>query len=202
MIVIQKKQDGGVVIHTIHEHKFEKDVSKPFLKTVTMSGKESKFLVRDIKDAPALKNLSPDDYFFVDSNPKPKDLESRRQLYWENDSEGKPQVKIDKNWEKRIMPDHIIKQKFLKRKMATLRSELEIENPDIVSAMKLRIDLDDVKNRKASSFNEDSFWLEKAVEGLDERVAKGETDKPGIRAKIVEKITELKQKEQNVGSEK
>lgn len=178
MIVIQKKPDGGIKIHILHSGKFTKDASD-----------KSK---RHFTKAKALKNLNSNDYFLVDENPKPKDIESRKQLYWENDSDGNPRVKIDYSWEKRIMPDQLVKKKYLARLNKNFTDSVNEQNPDTIKCLKLYSKIEECKNIKAGIHNESSFWTQVAIDGLDEKVAKGEIDKPLIRQKLIEKLNELK----------
>lgn len=142
-----------------------------------------------------LQGLSADDWFLVDADSIDKsDLESRKQLYWENDQDGNPVIKKDLNWEKRLMPDQLIKKKRLAKLEKELDDELAKEAPNAVVVAKKQRDCEKIKVKKAGPQNEDPFWLDESIKGLNEKVAKGESDKPDVRKKLQDKIKELRGK--------
>ena len=102
-------------------------------------------------------------WFLTDEDIDKSDLESRKQLYHDGDT-----IKKDINWELRLMPDQLIKRKSLQKNFSF--SDFE---------------------KRAKAHNDDPYWLNKAIEGLDDRVSKGEADKPLIRQKINDRLNEL-----------
>lgn len=129
------------------------------------------------------------EWFMCDNDdlPPKSTLESRKQWYHDGNT-----VKADLSWEIRLMPDQLIKRKHIKRLQAQIGQELEKENPDPVALVKLQRKCDQCKEKKAGNQNEDAYWLEVAQANLDERAAKGESDKPLIREKLTAKLKELK----------
>ncbi len=79
-------------------------------------------------------------------------------------------IKVDHNWERKIMPVDIIKQKHM----------------DKITSFE--------DHKKAEKFT-DKEWMQQALKNLDDKVAKGEADKPMIRAKLTAKIQQLNQEE-------
>lgn len=170
-IIVVKKHDSGI-IRVIPELNKYGDGKKPFseckgLKPYIDQGLE--WFVCDNDDLP----------------PK-STLESRKQWYHEGNT-----VKADLNWEIRLMPDQLIKRKHIKRLQAQIDEELKKENPDPIALMKLQRKCEQCKDKKAGNQNEDSYWLEIAQANLEERITKGESDKPLIQKKLQAKIKEL-----------
>ena len=88
-------------------------------------------------------------------------------LKWYPDfSDESQKIKIDHNWERKLMPLHIIKQKHM----------------DKVTSF---------EDHKKVAKMTDKEWLEQALKNLDDKVAKGEPDKPIIRQKLLSKIQNL-----------
>jgi len=133
------------------------------------------------------------DWFIYDGIIDKSDLESREQLYWE-DVDGKTEIKKDLNWEVKLMSDQVVKKKHLNRIRKELDGELEKETPDPITVSKLQRSLDKHKEIKAGPHNEDETWTTIAIQNLDKRVSKGESDKPIIRQKLQDKLNELKNK--------
>jgi len=151
---------------------------------------------KPFSECKALKSYDPEtkvysdaghDWFPHDGVVDESGIESSAQLY----HDGTNEIKKDLNWEIKLMPDYIIKNKHLERIRADLDTELEKINPDAVKVVKMQRDLDKHKEIKAGGHNEDPVWINVAIANLDKRVAKGEADKPGIRQKLIDKKAEL-----------
>lgn len=98
----------------------------------------------------------------------------------------KDNLKQDKEWNCVLMPDFLIKQKRLASKAALLDAELEKQEPDPVQVVKLQREIE--KTKECNCPIKHKEW---ALEGLDSRVAKGESDKPVVRQKLLNKKAEL-----------
>ena len=177
--IIVKKPDGGVMIISPNLDKYG-DGLKPF--------SEEKALQKYIDpNHPEFVGVV-HDWFIADEKPSKVGLESRKQLY----HDGTNEIKKDLNWEVRLMPDHVIKKKYLKKLDDEVGAELAQENPDLTKIFKCQHALEKHKAIEATNQNDDSLWLEKAIEGLDAKVASGEPDKPKIRKILKDKIKQLK----------
>ena len=97
----------------------------------------------------------------------------------------KENLKQDKGWNVRLMPDFLIKQKHLIKLNQKIDQELSKENPDSIKLMKHH------REKELCSSFTGKDWAEKALANLDERVAGGEPDKPKIRKALKQKIKEL-----------
>lgn len=162
-IVIKKKDGGVAIIHPNLEIYGDGNNLKPFSEEVSLK-----------------KYLSEGHSYFLcsdDEIPSKLNLESRKQLYHDGDA-----IKIDSAWEVRIMPTALIKQKHHAKLDTKLDAELEKPSPDIVSLMKMQREKDASKNWT------DEEWHLQALKNLDEKVQKGEPDKPVIRKKLQEKL--------------
>ncbi len=94
----------------------------------------------------------------------------------------KDNLKQDKTWDAQLMPSFLVKEKYLSRLNSEIDLVLSKENSeanDVLEILKINRQKD-----VASKNNDPQFWLEKSIEGLDERVAKGEPDKPKIRQRL------------------
>jgi hypothetical protein len=171
MAIIIKKQDLGVKIVHPNPGKYGEGL-KPYSECKSVQG------------------LQPDEWFATDQVIDKSDLESRKQLYWEG-----TEVKKDYEWNKRLMPDQLIKRKAINYIDSEMDKEIEKSTPDVVVLMKFQRDKDKLSKIKAGSDNEDPIWIEKAIEGLDRKVADGEPDKPEIRIKLQNKLGELNAKD-------
>lgn len=120
-------------------------------------------------------------WFFCESEnlPDKKALESRAQWYWDGD-----QVKVDDQWEFVLMPTAIIKKKHIAR-LNNIIDEA-IADPD-----ETRIALRTLREREKCASWDEKQWYDQALINLDDRVAKGELDKPVIRQKLQAKVNEL-----------
>jgi hypothetical protein len=105
-------------------------------------------------------------------------LESRKQLMWE-DVDGRTVIKKDDGWNVKLMPDQLIKKKHLDRLKAKLDAELDKEEPDTITALKLQRNLDKVKEVKITE-QHSAFWADIALKNMDE----DGISKPDIRAKL------------------
>lgn len=176
-VIIVKKEDGGVVRiipnHAKYGEGLDKDgqPKKPFTELDDLK----KYIAQGLK------------WFACDNNdlPAKSAMESRKQWYHDGDK-----VKVDTNWELRVMPDHLIKKKQLKKLAAKL--DQCIDSGDALEALKAHRDHEKCKTMEAGIHNEDKVWTELALANLDKRVADGQADKPVIREKLLKKIKELK----------
>lgn len=98
-------------------------------------------------------------------------------------------IKQDKEWNVVLMPDFLIKQKRIEDHNSKLDAELAKESPDAVAVVKLQRNIEQCKAETCPIKHKE--W---ALEGLDERVAKGKPDKEVVRAKLLSKIQEIKNK--------
>lgn len=131
----------------------------------------------------------------LDKRVDKSDIETREQLYWEEKPDGTTLVKKDYDWAVKLMPEHIIKKRHLKRLQKELDDELEKPSPDAVALIKKQRECDKCRDMKAGNQNEDPYWIEVALKNLDKRVSGGEPDKPEIRKKLQDKLKELKEKQ-------
>lgn len=144
----------------------------------------SKRFQDNIDLCPVPNELKDLEYFVVEDLPESSWHE---QVYCENNI-----LKVDHDWVIMNMPEQLVKIKYLNKVYKKLDDELSKGNPDPISVVKIQRDIVVAKEKKASIEFTDRFWVEKAIEGLDERVAKGEADKPEIRKKLQDKLKELK----------
>ncbi|NIQ92437.1 MAG: hypothetical protein GWN93_27030 [Deltaproteobacteria bacterium] len=213
MQIIIKKRDGGVLIIKPNAKKFgpeRKEVMKEVTHEVhvlredeetglTYVAKEEVVtavvdrVIRPYSESSGLQRyINPDhvnfvgeihEWFLYDGEIDKSDLESRKQLYWEGD-----EIKKDYAWEKRLMPNQLIKRKHIKRLRKKVGDELARTSPNPIDAIAKLLELDECRIEKAGTSNEELFWVEKAVANLDE----DGHDKPEIRKKLQDKIKELK----------
>lgn len=171
-IIIVKKNDGGVAKVIPNHNKYGDD-------KITYS--ECKGLKPYIEQGL--------EWFLCDNDdlPSKEGLESRKQLYHDGNS-----VKVDTDWSIRLMPDQLIKKKYLKKLSEKIDAELDSNVQDPINVIKLQRQYEVCKSKKAGIHNEDCFWTELALDSLDSRVTGGESDKPKIREKLNAKIQELK----------
>lgn len=94
-------------------------------------------------------------------------------------------VSFDWDWEENIMDAFLIKEKALARHEKLLDAELEKPEPSQLEAIRHMRQIDRIKK---ADLNDEKFWAQKALEGLDERVQAGEKDKETIRVKLTEKL--------------
>lgn len=118
-------------------------------------------------------------YIIVDKNSIPAN-DYAEQLYIEDDILYK-----DESWEKIVMPPALIKRKHIDK----LKKEIDVLLEDPATAP-----IDIIKKQREiekSASYPDPSWYPIALQNLDERVAKGEPDKPVIRQKLQAKIDAL-----------
>lgn len=154
------------------------------LKTRVVQVKKS-FLVKTIRPYSECKALQPYieqgfEWFWQDEQVDKSDIESRKQLYHDGN-----QIKKDLSWEIKLMPDQLIKKKHTRALNAEL--EIHLSNNDTLNALKKQREIEKIKDIKAGPHNEDSFWLQKSLDGL----SRASIDKPIIRKKLQDKIAEL-----------
>lgn len=135
----------------------------------SLSSWMEEYSVRIIVDEDVIYNLS---------------FEDIKQLYAESG-----EVKADSGWDKTLMDSHQIKKRYVNAKKVAIDTELEKESPDLIAIARLQREVE------KSKYYSQLTWHEKALEGLNERVAKGEADKPVIRQKLQEKIDEARANE-------
>lgn len=111
--------------------------------------------------------------------------ESRKQIYW-NGSE----LAIDTEWNNKVMPDRVIRARAITKKEAAIAAELAKEEPDSLALTTMSLALNEYQVNKPRD-QHSIYWLEKGLEGLDERVSENEGDKPAIREKIAELMAAL-----------
>lgn len=104
-------------------------------------------------------------------------------------------IKIDYNWEEKLMPCWLIGKKEIDKNETLISNELKNDIPDEIFILKLIRENDLIKKHiKFSYQNQDQslFLYEKSLSNLDARVTGGKSDKPKIREKLQAKIEELK----------
>lgn len=119
------------------------------------------------------------DWFLIDKKPDKSQLESRKQLMHDGD-----RVVVDTHWEHRLMPDHLIKRKALAKCEADLDAALSVATPDAVTVARCQRDVEKLKREPADNGNSNKRLAQIALDGLDARVAGGESDKPSIRLQL------------------
>lgn len=111
--------------------------------------------------------------------PSKQGLESRCQIYHEND-----ELKIDSDWNKRLMPCNII----AKRELADLELELDNEYTSLISSSsKIKNLKNKIKKAKLWEFNPTKEMYETAKNRLDN----SPKEKPNIEEMLAEKIAQL-----------
>lgn len=104
-------------------------------------------------------------------------------LYFEN---GK--CKYDKDWSKQIMTPRVLKKKALAEKRTALEEELAKPSPDAILATQLQLEIEKLRKKDQNDFE---FWAQHALDGLDQRVAKGKADKQVVRQKLQAKLAQI-----------
>lgn len=173
MLVAFKKPDKGVIVLTLHERFGTTPDKVPYT--------ESKGFKHYADLGYPHFIVSPEDRLEAFSG-----LESRRQIYHEGNK-----LKKDLEWSVRLMPDQLIKRKLLNRIKKEMSEEAAKPEGNLQKFIKLMDQMNQTQEKKAGILNEDCFWCEKALEGLDARVAKGEADKPEVRKLLKKRIKEL-----------
>ncbi len=110
------------------------------------------------------------------------DLETREQLYWEDDpATGGTLIKKDFGWKVKLIPAAHIRLKHKKRLIRKIGEELANASPDQLAIARLNHELCCIMDKT------DKEWYEQALINL----AEDGHDKPEIVVKINEKIKEL-----------
>jgi len=128
----------------------------------------------DVEDSSVLKH------------PNSKEGEYFEALFFDGNCE-LGNLKYDSGWNVQLMPDHLIKRKQIEKLKQKLDGELAKQTPDAIIIAKTQRECEKLKGVKAGSNNDNLVWTNIALQNLDERVAKGEPDKPLIRQKLLEK---------------
>lgn len=159
-----------------------KDNNDVEIETVSPKYQSSLGTDKECKIPPHLNQF---DYSIMSYEQVPKigEIEDWAQLYHENNN-----LKKDLSWEVRLMPDHLLKRKHLKSLSDKIETELMKDTPDPIVIARLQLDCEKCKKEKAGPHNENLFWAEKALAGLE----RAEIDKPVIRQKLEEKISKLR----------
>lgn len=140
-----------------------------------------------------------------------KDWHKHGPLYFDGEIH-KDNLKFDDSWSFFLMPSLIIKRKLIEKIHKIIDEEYKKKDPDIQKIMKLHHECRGYELRKACPHyhelkeefgyglhKEDSFWIEKALQGLDLHVSEGNKDKPLIRKKLIEHAQYLKMKQNKKG---
>ena len=186
-----KKENQEVAIVFLNPKKYSVD------EMLVKDEVEGNVVVRKLKkysESMAFKKIEEQGFKYKQCDGKfdKSEIESRAQIYWEDLPNGDFEVKKDLTWDVKIMPDEIIKKKLLKKLQKSLDEELAKNDGDAFSALRLHREIEKLKSIKATNQNENPFWIEKAIEGLDTKVANGESDKSKIRKILKDKIKQLK----------
>lgn len=160
-VIIVKKIDLGVIQIVPNHEKFG-DGKRPY------------------SELPALKKYIDEglEWFVMDHSkfPSKDGLESRQQIYHDGN-----EIKVDTNWEIRLMPIHLIKEKHLEFLDDKIDLELDKPSPDPIVIAKLQRE-----KEKAQDFTEKQ-WYEQAMKDMDEQGVQ----KPVITDKLQVKIASL-----------
>lgn len=143
------------------------------------------------------------DWFVCENDdlPKKSEIESRKQLYHDGYA-----VKIDTDWSRRLMPAHCVRKRHLAIFDKEIDAELNGQDVDIkkISNVQRQREMVQIKRCTCPLVARDTcactcgyelFWAETALQNLDKRVAKGESDKPVIREKLQQILQKLKKEE-------
>lgn len=124
-----------------------------------------------IDNHPELDNIP---YFYVEAKDIPHTSDSIHKYY----TDDKKTVKLDNNWDFCLMKPNVLGQKHIKRLKEKIDNELTKKNTDMKQVMVWTREIENCKKWDKET------WYKKALEALDEKVAKGEPDKPKIREKL------------------
>jgi hypothetical protein len=111
--------------------------------------------------------------------------EQMEDVYLEQCSIKDGQLFQDLSWDIEIMPESCIKKRHQFSLNKQLDQELESDAPDPIKIAKLQRAKEKIKDWT------DLDTYQQALKNLDERLQKGEDDKPVIRQKLKDKIAEL-----------
>lgn len=180
--ILVRKPDGGIIIVIPNHDKYgDEEGKRPF--------SECRGLARYIDDTHPEFDMSmgvlPWELIEQSDIPSKEGLDSRRQLIWKEDGNGKITYRRDESWECRVMCCDVLKKKHIKRLNKQIDSEHEKDAPDIVKISKAMREKEKCKDWSELE------WYKHAIKQLDDRVSSGESDKPLIRQKLNDKIYEL-----------
>lgn len=111
--------------------------------------------------------------------------DNRQQLYWDGTN-----IVVDENWEYCLMDLGEIRERRIEKKQLELDEMLSAPEPNVISCIIAQNKLQLLMSTRAG-LQEELFWLQEALKGLDERVANNEPDKPTIRTKLQDRIALL-----------
>lgn len=166
-IRVWKKRDGGVVYNHLPDSHGFKPEEYPLPKASWVNDTVGYFIVDDSD----LVKLAEGEYF--------------EQLYLEGEEISIANLKKDTSWENMLMPDFLVKRKYLSHLKQKIDDEINKQTPDVVVLTKLNCEIDNCLRNSS-----ELFWAEKAIEGLT-RVAPGKNTTI-IREKLNKKIEALK----------
>jgi hypothetical protein len=119
------------------------------------------------------------------ANFKSQAVESRKKIYWTGS-----EISIDTDWSHRVMPDKVIFKRRILKQQAKIEAELAKPAPDMVLVATVQNEISDMMNNKPKK-DHSQYWLDKGLDGLDERVTDGDGDKPLARQKINDKKNQI-----------
>ncbi len=182
---LYKNQDG--VIETLQLNPIKFDDSKstlandPYADKVPAHLSGLDFIVVDT-DEEIFQGIIQDKILSIDNINK----RSIDKLYF-NGATSRENLMHDDDWSINLMPQPIIKAKYIKGLQQQIDNELAKEQSDSVELAKKQRELEIAKAKAYP----DPGWYPIALANLDARIAKGEVDKPIIRQKLQAKINEL-----------
>lgn len=173
-------KNGDTIVRTSfpwHLYKPEKETPEQFMDSRSIGHKNwpEKFKNLEFIDLPSEE--APE----VNDGNDGKVLE---QYYFEGECR-KENLKFDVNWDVCLMPSFKVKKNFFRTLNSNLDEILGSESPDTLQAHKI------IRDKEKSKALTELEWAEKAIEGLNRRVTKGESDKPVIREKLLKKLEEF-----------
>ena len=182
MILVAKKPDLGVKIFHLNPMKY---VLTDEDETIDIGEGEHKISIvkrKSYKKSKAYKAVQSEglDHFVTNQAIDKSDIESRKQLYHDGN-----EIKKDLLWEKRLMPDNLVKRKHVQYCEKCFKENVEAGKLD--QALRFMADLNDAKREKASGHNQSKYWADKALAGLK----RAEKDKPKIKAQLEKIKSEL-----------
>lgn len=142
----------------------------------------------NIEDAPIPEVAKDLPYFIADSSeipPSNSQTGDYHEMIYIDGEFKKENLKQDKEWNVMLMPEFIIGNKHKANLTSKMDIELDKQVPDPVKIMSWQR-----QREKVSGWTMLECY-EQALANLDEKVQKGEPDKPIIRAKLKAKIKEI-----------
>lgn len=194
---VKSQDENGqeVILHQISGYQ-KKTIVIGYNKKTVLVGYEKRSLT--LEDCPIPKDCEGLDFITLDdSEIHPSDStigDYHEMIHFDGECK-KENLKQDKSWEVRLMPEFLIKEKHHARLDSKIDAELEKESPDVIALMKLQ------REKDTSKKWDEKKWYEQALKNLDERVAGGEADKIKIRSAIDKKIEAITKAEQALAEE-